>query len=574
MFTKLNLKPTLLYLVPIIVAVALLVATLIDRSLMGTFFIRSALYADLAMVGFFIAFSIPRFQRLTRESVLSAIKENWPGLTIALVITTAVILAVAPGFRVLSDETNLLGVSKNLYFQRNASLTINAKWYYDNLWPITTVIERRPTLFPFFVMILHTFRGFRVDNAFLVNAAVIPLFIFITYRFAKSLVGETFGIAAAFLVIAHPITLMSARAAGFDVIAAFFSVLVLKSFYEHSRNPNEETLSFLWLYLCMMTHMRYEGMLTHALATGALIALRLVKWSYIKPRLLFYSVTPLILLPRFWQAVVKAKDQEQPLSTSLFTISYMKKNLSEYLALAKTPFHISEPHNPLIIFLGLLGFVLAIIAVVQLLRKWKENIQLLKFTAFFVTWFAMSLTISFSYEWGRSLHPAAGRLFVLVDALFSLSAAFFITVVLKSYPRWIVALCTGTFIFLAIPVAAEARFINQLTLTRQASRCWKFFESLKEDRILVITERPALYSVMDYGAVDFEAAKNDKSLLFELSRNLFRDIYVIQEIDLTTKKPTLATELWPTVEKESVLEFQNEPNLKVRISRVKHKDRY
>jgi hypothetical protein len=215
-----------------------------------------------------------------------------------------------------------------------------------------------------------------------------------------------------------------------------------------------------------------------------------------------------------------------------------------------------------------------LISVIPLLKRWKENLATVKFIAFSTAWFAMSLTISFSYEWGRSLHPAAGRLFVLIDALFSLSAAWFITVVLKPYPRWLIAMCGGTVIFLAIPVATEARFINQLTLTRHADRCWKFFESLKEDRILVITERPALYSLMDYGAVDIEAARKDKSVLYELSRNLFRDIYIIQEIDLTTKKPTVATELWPTIEKENVLEFQNEPNLKVRISRVKHKERY
>lgn len=574
MWTKLNSKTPLLYLVPLLVASGLLTASLIDRSLMGPFFIRSALYADFAMVAFFIAFTLQANHNLTFESLRRAVKDNWIGLAIAGVVSTAVIASVEPSLRILADETNLLGVSKNLYYQRNASLTLSAKWYYDVLWPISNVIERRPTLYPFFVMLCHAFRGFRVDNAYLVNAIVIPLFIFQGYRFAKKLAGETFGIAAALLILAHPITLMSARSGGFDVIAAFFSLLVLSSFYDHCRKPSPDTLAFLWLYLCMTTHLRYEGMLTHALAFVTLIALRLVRWEDLQPRLLFYSVSPLLLLPRFWQAVVKANDQEQPLSSILFSFEYLKNNSFDYLRLVSTPFDFSHPHNPLLLLLGTIGLILALSSAVQLLTKRKEQLSLIQFSAFAVAWFAMVWVISFSYVWGKSLHPAAARLFVIVDAVFSLGAAWFVAVWLRNYPRWLTVLATSVFMILAIPVASEARLIQQLTLTRQTSRCFRFFKSLNENRILIITDRPAMYSVMNYGAIDFGAAKQNKSLLTELSRNLFQDIYVIQEIHYSTKKPSLETEIWPTVEKEKVLEFQNDANSMVRISKIKHKEKY
>jgi hypothetical protein len=45
-------------------------------------------------------------------------------------------------------------------------------------------------------------------------------------------------------------------------------------------------------------------------------------------------------------------------------------------------------------------------------------------------------------------------------------------------------------------------------------------------------------------------------------------MYVIQEIDLTTKKPLPEFEIWPEQKKESVLEFQNAENSTVRVSRV------
>jgi hypothetical protein len=574
MISKLINKQSLLYAIPVIVAVGLLVASLIDRTLMGPFFIHSAIYADLAMVLFWIALTIQSNQSLTREGFIRGLKDNWLGLVITFVVSTAIINTVEPSLRILADETNLLGVSKDLFYQRSATLTISAKWYYETLWPLSSVIERRPTLYPFFVCILHFFRGFSVSNAFLVNAIVIPLFVFQGYRFAKALGGETFGVAAGLLVLAHPVVMMSARSGGFDVIAAFFALLVLKSFLDHCCKPSADTLAMLWLYLCMSTHVRYEGVLTQAIAFVALFALRLVRWSDIRPRLLLYVVSPLLLLPRFWQAIVKANDQEEPLSITLFSLRYLRDNSVEYLKLLRTPFDFSHPHNPLVILLGLLGLLLILSAVRSLYTTRPRNEPFLKFTLFAAAWFLITWVLIFSYVWGKSLHPASTRLFVVVDAAFSLSAAWFITVTLRRFPQWITMLLSASFIFFTVPVASEARLLNQLTLTRHTAQCWRYFERLNDKRILIITDRPGMYSVMNYGAMDLSVAKQNRALLTELSRHLFQDIYVIQEINLTTKKPTPATEIWPTVDKETVQEFQNDANLTTRISRIKHKERY
>jgi hypothetical protein len=110
--------------------------------------------------------------------------------------------------------------------------------------------------------------------------------------------------------------------------------------------------------------------------------------------------------------------------------------------------------------------------------------------------------------------------------------------------------------------------INELTLTREAAQIWRYFAQLHDKNIMVVTDRPGLYTVMDYGAQDLSAAKQAQDLTFELSRHLYRDMYVIQEIDLTTKQPLPEFEIWPEHKKESVLEFQNAENSTVRISRI------
>jgi hypothetical protein len=563
-----------LYAAPVVTALVLLTVTLIDRSKMGTFFINGAFYADVAMVLSWLALQFLANRDLSRSTLFHGIQKNWRGLVVTAVVSCVIIVSVAPSFRVLADETNLLGVSKSLFYNRTAVLNITGKWYYEAFWPLSDVIERRPTLYPFFVSIVHCVRGFDPTNGFVVNALVVPFFVFNTYRFAKSIDGEAFGLAAGFLVLAHPIAIVSARSTGFDVIAAFFLLLVVKRFYDHCRTPSADTLALLWIYLCFTTHLRYEGMLTHALTAVALLALGLIRWDYVRPRLWLYVLSPLFLLPRFWQAVVKATDQEQPLSATLFSVPYLRDNSRDYLSLIRNPFEFSKPHNPLLLLLGIVGLVLIGHSVYRLYVRRENSKPLIRFALFAAAWFIMFWVISFSYVWGKSLHPAAERLFVVIDAAFSISAAYLITYSLRSLPRWVPSIIAASFVFFAVPVASEARSINELTLTRQTSQCWEYLARLNTKRIMVVVDRPAMYTVMGYGAVDITTAKQNKSLLTELSRHLFQDIYVIQEVLYTTRKPTTETEIWPDVEKEPVFEFQNNYDRTVRISRVKYKTTY
>jgi hypothetical protein len=73
---------------------------------------------------------------------------------------------------------------------------------------------------------------------------------------------------------------------------------------------------------------------------------------------------------------------------------------------------------------------------------------------------------------------------------------------------------------------------------------------------------------MEYGAMNFEAARQDPVLLDAFARHLFYDLYVIQPIKLSTGSPLPGYELWPTRKVETVLEFQNDADVLVRISRL------
>jgi hypothetical protein len=536
-----------------------------------------------------------RSTRLT--TVVTWVKENWPGLVIATVVTTAAWLAIDPALRMLSDEAGLVGTSKNFWATRTATFTVSGKYYYDSYWDIGVAADQRPALFPFLVSLLHVFGGYTYKNVFRFNLIVLPAFVVVAYRLAKSsaaklsqgfqalprsdaafpspaspprLGGETFALVASLLVVAHPITLLSARSGGFDFFAAFFALLVIKSLLDHIRAPSPENLAVLWMNLCMFAEVRYETGLFIPPVVALLLLFRLVTWSNLRPFSFIYSLTPAYLMPRSWQAVFRGSVPEQDPGAIVFSFKNFIDNAGAYFKTILSPFASQPAHSAIVIALGVVGCILWLRWVYRRLlsRDWKAPD--LRFAVLVLTWMLVQATLVFTYVWGRAQHPASARLVVAIDTFFAFPAAWVLTLWLRRW-RPLVALLLAAAIFaFYLPVASQHRMLNRLTQTREAATTWRFFESLHEKRIVIVADRPGLYTIMEYGAMDFETARHDPVIFEALARRLFYDIYVVQQINLTTKQPFPAYDIWPTRTMQTMLEFQNDANVMVRISRVGH----
>ena len=565
-------------LTPPLVAAALLGVTLRQFKLNEIFFANSAYYVLCVMAAVYVGVLVTG--KGPAPSLRQWLIENRVGIVLSIVIGSVVILAVAPAYRVLADEANLVGVSKNLFYQRTANFATTGKWYFENYWNINLTIDRRPALFPFLVSILHTLRGYRPENAFHVNAIILVLLIFSSYRLAKLLGGELFGAAAAILVATHPNTMVAARSAGFDLLSSFMLLIVVKSFVEYANENSPRRLAILSLHLCILAHVRYEGWALLLTACAVMAVFGLIRRDQLRGYGLLYSFIPIFLLPRYWQAVAKAKDAEQPMSASLFSVSNFLHNTRDYLRLVLHPLDVGGAHAPLLILLAAGGLAMFVYGVAQQLRARQLTLLTTKHIVFVAALFGLETVIAFSYAWGKSLHPASARLFIWLDTVVALFAAWFLTALgrrlASSVPILqrrsgapVALLASGTLCAMHVPAASEARFINALILTRQAAQTWDFFSKLGDKNILIMTDRPGLFTIMDYGALDIATATVSRDPLLELSRHLYHDIYLIQEIDLNTHKPLPSFDVWPDVAKETKLEFQNTDSTSIRIARVK-----
>lgn len=555
------------------VALGLWLYTRRHPELMEPFFMASDYYNLLVAVAVYAII----FARTLSFRPKEWFAEHWRGVLVCAALTLVVLKAVEPSMRVLSDEANLAGVSKNLYYHHTANFAVAGKWYYQNYQDTQVIADRRPALFPFLVQLLHVVNGYSVENAFRFNALLFVAFLWCTYRLAKRLGGELFGICAAILVSASPNTLVAVRSAGFDFMATFFVLLILKSFDDFLQERTPDRFALYVLNLCLFAHVRYEGWAITLVGLAVPLALRLVNRKILAGYGWLYAGMPLFLLPRYWQALAKAKDAEQPLSASLFTVKDFIQNARDYLSILRHPLATDVAHSPLVLALGLLGTAVVAVALVKRLRAQGLRSQL-EFAVLALAALGVLTAINFSYNWGKPLHAAAVRLFVWLDAYLGIAAAWCLVLVARHLPVELrgrrsfapVALAaSAALFFMNIPSAAAGRFTNALVLTREAAQTWHFFERLGDKRIFILCDRPGLFTIMNYGAGYISNADNDRSPLYELSRRLYQDIYVIQEIDANTRQPLPDFNVWRDVEMDTMEEFQNGDSSFVRISRVR-----
>jgi len=546
----------------------LLAVSLRDVATTQRLFVDGTYYFLLATVLCWAGTYLHAARDCRRETARAWAKENWPGLLIALAVTVVVGLAVQPALRMLSDEANLVGTSKNFFASKTATFTVSGKNYYDSYWDIDVAIDRRPTLFPFLVSLVHSACGYSYKNVFVFNLLLLPAFLLVAYRLAKSLGGETFAVVASLLVAAHPITMISVRSGGFDFLATCFGLLVIKSLLDYVREVSPARLAILWMNLCLFAEIRYETALFIPPVVGLLLLFGMLSRATLRPYAFVYALTPAYLLPRIWQAILRGNVPEQEPGTVTFSVENFLHNAHEYFQPILSPSESYPAHSAILIGLGLLGCLTWLHWLFRRVRAHDGKLPQVRFAVFVIAWMLLQATIAFTYVWGRAQYPSSARLVMAIDTFFAFAAAWALTHFLQRWKPFVAVLLAAALLLAEVPVAAQHRMQNRLTQTRESAAEWSFFESLHEKRILIVTDRPNHFTIMDYGAMSFETARRDPYLFIAWSRRLFQDIYVIQQIQLSTNAPLPGYDIWPTRKLDAVLEFQNDANVLVRISRL------
>ena len=95
--------------------VSLLGIGVADGSCGQWLFVHTTYYLLMATVLCWAGTYLHAARDVRRETAAAWLKENWPGLVVAFAVTAVAWHAIHPALRMLSDEANLVGTSKNLF---------------------------------------------------------------------------------------------------------------------------------------------------------------------------------------------------------------------------------------------------------------------------------------------------------------------------------------------------------------------------------------------------------------------------------------------------------------------------
>ncbi len=531
------------------------------------FYIKTSYYIILFL---FLIWSYYFFNLLIKKIITSDIKSKniIYSLIISVLFTTVVYLSVPSRFRVLSDETNLLGVARSMTYDHSVYNQTMTKQYYDNVTVIGNELEKRPLLFPFFTQILHKVLGYNVQNAFRLNYLILFFTLFSIFSWLYQRLSIIEAISACLAIISIPIVTQNATSAGFDLFASSMTGLSFYVAYLYIKEKNNSFLNLLILQLLMLSHARYESFLIGLIILGLLLVFKYIQFSKLKYNVEILLLSPIFISPLVFQRILMPNKYENSGNVDPFSFEHFLRNFQLFI---QSQFKlISILPYPFI--LNWLGFLSLFIFSVFYFRK-QINFNDTKHRHIAIIVFISTVAqflLYMCYYFGDYTHPSSARFFIYISIVLTLCPYILNLIRSKTVPISLLVGSSLVSFFIYHPLSMEERFPNTQFLIRETYIIYNYLnKNVSDKNQLLIYSRPGQLSVHEYGAVDFNYANSNKdNLLNELDRHLFKDIYVFQRISYETQQPLKDDQLSESYKLTTLEERQTTATEYLRISKV------
>ena len=560
--------------ISIILFIASAIFTVVYGTLLFNVHIRQELFRVTSYYFIFLSFFIWLALVISditfkKEHFIKFLKDNILAISISAALIIIVIISVGGHFRVLSDETNMIGLSKSMFYNRTVENSIKGIWYYNVYHSLQNILDKRPNLFPFLISLVHTIRGYSAANGFIVNFIVSFLCLFNLYLLAKTIFSKNIGIAAILMTISYPVFVFSTTSAGFEMITLLFIIISFRFFYDYLYNKEANKLNKLLMTLVLLSQCRYE-------AAGVMIILVIFvfcielknDFKSIQP---FIALIPILCLPVLWQrstnpliqapAEVTAHPGLSPLG-----IRYVLPGISAFLKMFFSPMN-NQYAAWIVSYLGTIGIVYGCLVFSRNIKFIAPQVKVFMLAFFLVlSYYFGSLVVS---VFGKYVGQPYGCRYALIYVpLFALFAAFLINSLPISGSRWFPVIFLSAIFFFFFPVSITDLPSKSYVAGRGYELQLNFLKRYAmEDNVFIISEAAHLFTVQNFGAADFGYAnRQKKTLMSEIERHLIAKVIVIQNISYNTHKPTKETELDPDYNLKTVLEIQNTPKEFLRFS--------
>ncbi|MEZ4815184.1 MAG: glycosyltransferase family 39 protein [Bdellovibrionota bacterium] len=344
-------------------------------------------------------------------------------LLIALLSTVLIATAIKANVRVQADES-LIASNSLSFFQLKEATVTNGISYENGIATIYgKAMPLRPQLLAFLASILHSLKGYSLENLFIVNLIAFFFFVYFLMQLLhkKPLLAK---ISALLLVCAHPVLLMSFRSAGLESL--FLTLLIANIYFMNLYLEKRKIEHFLFYLLTFVTclHTRYEAILP--LFCIALFFLWTVKKeirSIYSKHKIFIPLSLLCSLPFFWQRIIAHGELSNFFNSypggikqsidGAFNLSYLLPNLISFSHACCAIDKNLQFFSPWIIPAFFIGFAIFCF-------KFKKTPKLNSLMIVSCLAVASHLVLLIFYVAGEAAYAVYSRLFLDVFVLFSL----------------------------------------------------------------------------------------------------------------------------------------------------------
>ncbi|PKL42592.1 MAG: hypothetical protein CVV41_13670 [Candidatus Riflebacteria bacterium HGW-Riflebacteria-1] len=495
-------------------------------------------------------------------------RRHWPAAAAALVLMILTVLASPPDFRILADETNLLGMSQAFYEERSCHNPTQALNYYHGIKrTISSVVDMRPAFYPFLTAAVHALTGYRPENAFVVNAIAGFFILLLMYLLVQQWFGRFWGICSMLLLAAFPLFVLYATSGGFETVNLLFALITLYLAWSFVSKPQADRAELLFLTLPLLAQTRYES------ALSVLCAVPLVLFCLPRPeyaRLTWRTVlVPVLFLPVAWLRVVTFSHRAFQVENveQAFGLDHFWANLQNAL-----PFFTgSEKAYGMITLLAVTTLAGLVWMLIDRLCQKSEARKESVFADFVMTFFALHAAARFAYFWGDLRLQYTSRLaliFLPLLVFFSVYLFYRLTTTFQLNRNWVVP---GAMLLLihSWPVAGQNLAVRDIFYYRELKTVREFLQQHYPNPkgYILAADLSNLYVPFNYSSVTpaWVAASSDE-VARSLEKRTWQHLLVIQKINIANNMPAPGSEMPPRFALKTLYESQLNPEKMLRIS--------
>ncbi|HWA09853.1 MAG TPA: glycosyltransferase family 39 protein [Opitutaceae bacterium] len=499
----------------------------------------------------------------------------------ALVLGAAAFLHVHERheFKIVMDEVVLQDTAMRMHFEREAAAMVRGYDLAGNFTALNVYVDKRPLFFPFLLSLVHDLTGYRVGNAFGLNAGLSVIFVGLAFLVGRRLGGMPAAVTAVLLVASVPLIHQNVASSGFELLNLVMILATLWLGMRYVERPDTDRLGAFVLAGILLAQTRYESVL-FILPVGIVI---LYVWWRARAIDLAWPimVAPLLLVivplhfNVFKLAAASWQLNDVPGADTPFSPRFFYDNVGHamnfFLCTDGT-----QPNSMLVSLLGVVGVGFFVLTFYREHRAIFRSRPAEAVFCIFLLALLVHTVLMLCYFWGTFDDPIIRRL-SLPSHLLLIFAFLFVFPRLVSHPaRWRGLILVSAFFVLGftVPSVAMHRYTQENFAARTNAWLSDFLDGLGDDSALAIDGGSGLqWFVHRKSSIAVDAlASHPEKYAFHFRNRSFRHFFVVQrmgsDFEHGTSFASIDDDVGDGLQLEPVAEQTFSPVYRIRISRV------